>query len=97
MHRLLHRWESAQKHIEDGAKRVLISAPAKGVDLTVVYGVNDESCGRHDDHLQCVVHDQLPGAGREGAQRCVGIERGLMTTVHAYTDDQKPSTDPLPT
>ena len=62
---------SAQKHLDAGAKRVLISAPAKGVDLTVVYGVNDDKLtAEHVDRLQRVLHDQLPRAGREGDERC---------------------------
>ena len=62
--------DSAQKHLDAGAKRVLISAPAKGVDLTVVYGVNDDKLtAEHNDRLQRLVHDQLPGAGRQGAER----------------------------
>ena len=62
--------ESAQKHIDAGAKQVLISAPAKGVDLTVVYGVNDDKLKRRaQDRLQCLLHHQLPCTDREGAER----------------------------
>ena len=73
-----------------GAKKVIISAPASNEDITIVMGVNDEDydpSGAHRD-LQRVVHDQLPGADGEGAQRRFGINKGLMTTIHAYTADQ---------
>ena len=82
--------DSAQKHIEAGAKKVLISAPAKGVDLTVVYGVNDDKLT--DDHrivsnASCTTNCLAPVA--KVLNDALGIERGLMTTVHAYTNDQK--------
>jgi glyceraldehyde 3-phosphate dehydrogenase len=82
--------ESAQKHIDAGAKRVLISAPAKGVDLTVVYGVNDDKLT--DEHkivsnASCTTNCLAPVA--KVLNDALGIERGLMTTVHAYTNDQK--------
>ena len=81
---------SAQKHIDAGAKRVLISAPAKGVDLTVVYGVNDDKLTA--DHkivsnASCTTNCLAPVA--KVLNDALGIERGLMTTVHAYTNDQK--------
>ena len=82
--------ESAQKHIDAGAKRVLISAPAKGVDLTVVYGVNDDKLTA--DHkivsnASCTTNCLAPVA--KVLNDALGIERGLMTTIHAYTNDQK--------
>jgi glyceraldehyde 3-phosphate dehydrogenase len=82
--------ESAQKHIDAGAKRVLISAPAKGVDLTVVYGVNDDKL--RPEHVivsnaSCTTNCLAPVA--KVLNDTIGIERGLMTTVHAYTNDQK--------
>lgn len=82
--------DSAQKHIDAGAKRVLISAPAKGVDLTVVYGVNDDRLTA--DHkivsnASCTTNCLAPVA--KVLNDALGIERGLMTTVHAYTNDQK--------
>jgi len=82
--------ESAQKHIDGGAKRVLISAPAKGVDLTVVYGVNhDKLTGDHHivSNASCTTNCLAPVA--KVLNDSIGIERGLMTTVHAYTNDQK--------
>ena len=79
-----------EKHLEAGAKRVLISAPAKGVDLTVVYGVNDDKLTA--DHkivsnASCTTNCLAPVA--KVLNDTIGIERGLMTTIHAYTNDQK--------
>ena len=82
--------ESAQKHIDAGAKRVLISAPAKGVDLTVVYGVNDDKLTPEHtivSNASCTTNCLAPVA--KVLNEALGIERGLMTTVHAYTNDQK--------
>jgi glyceraldehyde 3-phosphate dehydrogenase len=82
--------ESAQKHIDAGAKRVLISAPAKGVDLTVVYGVNDDKLTPAMtivSNASCTTNCLAPVA--KVMNDSIGIERGLMTTVHAYTNDQK--------
>ena len=81
---------SAQKHIDAGAKRVLISAPAKGVDLTVVYGVNhDKLAAEHVivSNASCTTNCLAPVA--KVLNDSIGIERGLMTTIHAYTNDQK--------
>ena len=82
--------ESAQKHLDAGAKRVLISAPAKGVDLTVVFGVNHDKLTA--DHVivsnaSCTTNCLAPVA--KVLNDAIGIERGLMTTIHAYTNDQK--------
>jgi glyceraldehyde 3-phosphate dehydrogenase len=82
--------ESAQKHIDAGARRVLISAPAKGVDLTVVYGVNDDKLTADMtivSNASCTTNCLAPVA--KVLNDALGIERGLMTTVHAYTNDQK--------
>jgi glyceraldehyde 3-phosphate dehydrogenase len=82
--------ESAQKHIDAGAKRVLISAPAKGVDLTVVYGVNEDKLTPDMtivSNASCTTNCLAPVA--KVLNDALGIERGLMTTVHAYTNDQK--------
>jgi glyceraldehyde 3-phosphate dehydrogenase len=79
-----------EKHIEAGAKRVLISAPAKGVDLTVVYGVNDDKLTRDMtivSNASCTTNCLAPVA--KVLNDALGIERGLMTTIHAYTNDQK--------
>jgi glyceraldehyde 3-phosphate dehydrogenase len=82
--------ESAQKHIDAGAKKVLISAPAKGVDLTVVYGVNDDKLTPEHkivSNASCTTNCLAPVA--KVLNDSLGIERGLMTTIHAYTNDQK--------
>jgi len=79
-----------EAHIQAGAKRVLISAPAKGVDLTVVYGVNDDKLkAEHKivSNASCTTNCLAPVA--KVLNDAIGIERGLMTTVHAYTNDQK--------
>ncbi len=82
--------EGGQKHLDAGAKRVLISAPAKGADITVVYGVNhDKLSGDHVivSNASCTTNCLAPVA--KVLNDAIGIERGLMTTVHAYTNDQK--------
>ena len=82
--------EGGQKHLDAGAKRVLISAPAKGADLTVVYGVNhDKLTADHKivSNASCTTNCLAPVA--KVLNDLVGIERGLMTTIHAYTNDQK--------
>ncbi|RST30931.1 type I glyceraldehyde-3-phosphate dehydrogenase [Sphingomonas ginkgonis] len=79
-----------EKHLQAGAKRVLISAPAKGADLTVVYGVNhDKLTPEHKivSNASCTTNCLAPVA--KVLNDTIGIERGLMTTVHAYTNDQK--------
>ena len=82
--------EGGQKHLDAGAKRCLISAPAKGADLTVVYGVNhDKLTAEHTivSNASCTTNCLAPVA--KVMNDTVGIERGLMTTIHAYTNDQK--------
>ncbi|HEY6661367.1 MAG TPA: type I glyceraldehyde-3-phosphate dehydrogenase [Sphingomicrobium sp.] len=82
--------DSAEKHLGAGAKKVLISAPAKGVDLTVVYGVNDDKLTPEHkivSNASCTTNCLAPVA--KVLNDALGIERGLMTTVHAYTNDQK--------
>ncbi len=81
--------ETAGKHIEAGAKRVLVSAPADGVDLTVVYGVNhDQLKAEHTvvSNASCTTNCLAPVA--YVLNKAIGIERGFMTTIHAYTGDQ---------
>jgi glyceraldehyde 3-phosphate dehydrogenase len=82
--------DKAGAHLTAGAKKVLISAPAKGVDLTVVYGVNhDRLEASHTivSNASCTTNCLAPVA--KVMNDAVGIERGLMTTIHAYTNDQK--------
>ena len=82
--------EGGQKHLDAGAKRVLISAPAKGADITVVYGVNDDkltSDMKIVSNASCTTNCLAPVA--KVLNDAIGIERGLMTTIHAYTNDQK--------
>jgi len=87
--------EQAAKHLEAGAKRVLISAPADGVDLTVVYGVNHDQIKKEHtiiSNASCTTNCLAPVA--YVLNEAVGIERGYMTTIHAYTGDQ-PTVDTL--
>jgi glyceraldehyde 3-phosphate dehydrogenase len=82
--------EGGEKHLEAGARRVLISAPAKGVDLTVVYGVNDDkltSDMKIVSNASCTTNCLAPVA--KVLNDALGIACGLMTTIHAYTNDQK--------
>lgn len=85
--------EKASGHLDAGAKKVLVSAPATGADLTVVYGVNhDKLEAGHTvvSNASCTTNCLAPVA--QVLNNLVGIERGFMTTVHAYTGDQ-PSLD----
>jgi glyceraldehyde 3-phosphate dehydrogenase len=82
--------EKAGAHLTAGAKKVLISAPGKGVDLTVVYGVNDDKLTAAHvivSNASCTTNCLAPVA--KVMNDHIGIARGLMTTVHAYTNDQK--------
>src|SRR5579859_7959480 len=92
---LFTKREGAQKHLEAGAKRVLVSAPADGADITVVMGVNnDQLSAKHQviSNGSCTTNCLAPVAYvlSEG----VGIEHGYMTTIHSYTGDQ-PTLDTL--
>ena len=81
--------DDAAKHLAAGAKRVLISAPASGVDLTVVFGVNHRKLRkRHTvvSNASCTTNCLAPVA--QVLNQVVGIAQGFMTTVHAYTGDQ---------
>jgi glyceraldehyde 3-phosphate dehydrogenase len=79
------------KHIKGGAKRVMVSAPASGADLTVVYGVNHNAYdpGKHHvvSNASCTTNCLAPLA--KVLHETFGIERGMMTTVHSYTNDQR--------
>ncbi len=83
--------ESAGKHLTAGAKKVIISAPAKGEDITIVMGVNDDKYNPATDNIisnaSCTTNCLAPMA--KVLDDTFGIERGLMTTIHAYTNDQK--------
>jgi len=81
--------EKASAHLKAGAKRVLVSAPADGADLTVVYGVNHDILTA--DHLvvsnaSCTTNCLAPVA--KVLHDAIGIEKGFMTTIHSYTNDQ---------
>ena len=83
--------EKAAVHLEAGAKRVLVSAPAKGADATFVTGVNDKTYDPAKHHVvsiaSCTTNCLAPVASV--LDEAFGIERGLMTTVHAFTSDQR--------
>ncbi|MBO3129499.1 type I glyceraldehyde-3-phosphate dehydrogenase [Dermatophilus congolensis] len=82
--------EDAKKHLTGGAKKVIISAPAKNEDITIVMGVNDGDydAAKHTiiSNASCTTNCLAPMA--KVLNEAVGIEKGLMTTVHAYTADQ---------
>jgi glyceraldehyde 3-phosphate dehydrogenase len=82
--------EDAKKHIDAGAKKVIVSAPASGADFTVVMGVNDKDYDAGSHHIisnaSCTTNCLGPLA--MVLHEKFGIERGLMTTIHAYTADQ---------
>jgi len=81
----------AGKHIDAGAKKVLISAPGKEVDKTIVYGVNSDSLTADDtvvSNASCTTNCLAPVA--DVLHKVVGIEKGFMTTIHSYTGDQRP-------
>jgi glyceraldehyde-3-phosphate dehydrogenase (EC 1.2.1.12) len=87
---LFTKREGAAKHLEAGAKKVIISAPAKGADLTVVMGVNDDQYDPERHHIisnaSCTTNCLAPVA--KVLNDNFGIRRGMMTTVHSYTMDQ---------
>jgi len=81
--------ETAGAHITAGAKKVIISAPGKDIDNTIVYGVNHDSLTSSDtiiSNASCTTNCLAPLA--KVLMESVGIEHGLMTTIHAYTNDQ---------
>jgi glyceraldehyde 3-phosphate dehydrogenase len=82
--------ENADKHIAAGAEKVIISAPAKGEDITIVPGVNDDEYepAQHNviSNASCTTNSVVPMA--KVLDDAFGIERGFMTTIHAYTNDQ---------
>jgi glyceraldehyde 3-phosphate dehydrogenase len=87
--------DKAAGHIEAGARRVLVSAPCDGADKTIVFGVNDDQITADDlvvSNASCTTNCLAPVA--KVLQDLCGIERGYMTTIHAYTNDQ-PSLDQM--
>ncbi len=81
--------EKAKKHLERGAKKVLISAPAKNVQKTIVFGVNEAQLEANDNMISngsCTTNCLAPVA--KVLNNAFGIEEGIMTTIHAYTGDQ---------
>src|SRR5581483_4376054 len=82
--------EGAQKHLDAGAKKVIISAPATDPDITIVLGVNDDQYYGERHHIisnaSCTTNCVAPMA--KVLDDAFGIERGFMTTIHAYTQDQ---------
>ena len=86
---LFTKREAATKHLDAGAKKVVISAPASGEDLTVVKGVNDDAYDGSQtivSNASCTTNCLAPLA--KVLDDLLGIEKGLMTTIHAYTQDQ---------
>ncbi len=82
--------DKASAHLDAGAKKVLISAPASGVSKTIVYGVNHDKLEAGDNiisNASCTTNCLAPVA--QVLNEAVGIEKGIMTTVHAYTGDQR--------
>jgi glyceraldehyde 3-phosphate dehydrogenase len=83
--------EKASWHLEAGAKKVILTAPGKNEDVTIVVGVNDEQLDIENHHIisnaSCTTNCLAPVA--KVLDEKFGIENGLMTTVHAYTNDQK--------
>jgi glyceraldehyde 3-phosphate dehydrogenase len=87
--------EKAKIHLENGSKRVLVSAPSGGADKTIVFGVNDKALTREDrviSNASCTTNCLAPVA--YVLDRAVGIDKGFMTTIHSYTGDQ-PTLDTL--
>ncbi|MGI8804534.1 MAG: type I glyceraldehyde-3-phosphate dehydrogenase [Thermoleophilaceae bacterium] len=83
--------DSASKHLEAGARKVVISAPAKGPDVTLALGVNEDAYDRDSHHVvsnaSCTTNCLAPVA--KVLHDAFGIESGIMTTIHAYTADQR--------
>jgi glyceraldehyde 3-phosphate dehydrogenase len=88
---LFTKRDDAAKHLDAGAKKVIISAPATGPDVTLALGVNDDDYDPREHHVisnaSCTTNCLAPVA--KVLHDTVGIERGIMTTIHAYTADQR--------
>ncbi|PHQ99984.1 MAG: type I glyceraldehyde-3-phosphate dehydrogenase [Marinosulfonomonas sp.] len=81
--------DKAQVHLENGASRVLVSAPSAGADKTIVYGVNHDTLGPNDlivSNASCTTNCLAPVA--QTLHKAIGINHGFMTTIHSYTGDQ---------
>ena len=81
--------EKAALHLENGSKRVIVSAPASGADKTIVYGVNHDALTKDDlviSNASCTTNCLAPVA--YVLNNAIGIEKGFMTTIHSYTGDQ---------
>lgn len=83
--------EEFMKHVEAGAKRVMVSAPADGVDMTVVYGINHKTYDPSKHHVisnaSCTTNCLAPLA--KTLHESFGIDHGMMTTIHSFTNDQR--------
>ncbi len=83
--------EAAARHLDAGAKKVIISAPAKGADMTLCYGVNHTGYRPQEHHVisnaSCTTNCLAPVA--KVLHESFGVKRGLMTTIHSYTNDQR--------
>jgi glyceraldehyde 3-phosphate dehydrogenase len=83
--------DKARAHLEGGAKKVIITAPAKGEDLTIVMGVNHEAYDPSQHHIisnaSCTTNSLAPVM--KVLEEAFGVEKALMTTVHSYTNDQR--------
>lgn len=83
--------QAAARHLDAGARKVIVSAPAKGEDLTVVLGVNEEDYRPDEHHIlsnaSCTTNCLAPVV--KVLHREFGLEKGVMTTVHSYTNDQR--------
>ena len=83
--------DKAKAHLEGGAKKVIITAPAKGEDLTIVMGVNHEAYDPSQHHIisnaSCTTNSLAPVM--KVLEEAFGVEKALMTTVHSYTNDQR--------
>ena len=87
--------EKAKVHLDNGSKRVLVSAPSAGADKTIVYGVNHDSLTKDDrvvSNASCTTNCLAPVA--YVLDKAIGIDKGFMTTIHSYTGDQ-PTLDTL--
>ncbi|WP_353893827.1 type I glyceraldehyde-3-phosphate dehydrogenase [Proteinivorax hydrogeniformans] len=88
---IFRKKEDAQAHIDAGAKKVIITAPAKNEDITIVMGVNEKDYDPQNHHIvsnaSCTTNCLAPFA--KVLNDNFGIKRGLMTTVHSYTNDQR--------